>query len=138
MVIKSDKPIYALVEKHLRLNPQPVTCSALMEIDEIRTEALRAFGGEDRDVVVATRKMSNMLGFMWRRGILTRYPTPTTDTSFARFSYAMTEVKEAPVKPIPPARPRSVPPPKLPLTVKECEGGVEIELANFIIIVKQK
>lgn len=138
MVIKSDKPIYALVEKHMRLNPQPMTCSDLMEIDEIRTEAISQFGGENRDARLAANKLSNVLGFMWRRELLTRYPAPVTDTSFARYSYEWSKKEEPPVKPILPTPPRVGNSSKMPLTVTERDGGVEIELDRFVIFIKPK
>ena len=46
--IKSDRPIYGLIEKHLKANKQSMTCNAPMEIDEIRTAALDEFGGPER------------------------------------------------------------------------------------------
>ena len=87
MGIKSDRPIYGLIEKHLKVNKQPVTCNALMDIDEIRLEALNEFGEANQDLQLATNKMSDVLGFMWRRGVLTRFPAPRYGTSFARYSY---------------------------------------------------
>lgn len=89
MVIKSDKPIYELVEKHLKLNPKPMTCADLMEIDEVRTEALNEFGGVDRNMRLATNKLSDVLGFMWRRCLVTRFPSVSKGKS--RFAYQWTE-----------------------------------------------
>ena len=64
MGIKSDRPIYKIVERHLKTNNRPMTCNALMDIDEIRTAALDEFGGPDQDLRLATNKVSDMLGFM--------------------------------------------------------------------------
>lgn len=40
-VIRSDRPIHQLLEKHIKASEHPITCVKLMEIDEIREEALR-------------------------------------------------------------------------------------------------
>lgn len=58
-----------------------------MEIDEIRSEAVSEFGGPEGNVRQATNKVSDVLGFMWRRNLVVRYPAPKTETSFARYVY---------------------------------------------------
>ena len=76
MSIKSPKTIYNLIEKHLRLAESPTSCAQLMDIHEVRKAAIAEFGGPDDDVRFASNKLSDALGFMWRRGLLTRYPAP--------------------------------------------------------------
>lgn len=136
MGVKSDRPIYGLIEKHIKVNKQPMTCNALMEIDEIRTAALDEFGGPERSIQHATNKTSDMLGFMWRRGVLTRHPAPKDGISFARFSYIGNEAPDSDAKPIPPPPSPSVARHKL--NIQEISNGVEIELDGFIITVRRK
>lgn len=74
-----------------------------MDNPEIRKETLLEFGGKERDVRVATNKLSDTLGFMWRRGLLTRYPAPRGELSFARFAYSWaSNSKDEPAGPISP------------------------------------
>lgn len=87
MSIKSDKTIYQVLERHLREADGPLTCVDLMDRNDVRAEALKEFGGKERDVRQATNKLSDALGFMWRRGLLTRFPAPKGSHSLARFSY---------------------------------------------------
>lgn len=65
MSIRSNKDIYRILEKHLRYADEPMTCVDLMDIFEIEQEALKEFGEDKRH---ATNKLSDTLGFMWRRG----------------------------------------------------------------------
>lgn len=132
MGIKSDRTVYQMVEERLRKADKPMTCNELMDFNDIRQEMLNEFG----DVTTATNKLSDRLGFMWRRGVLTRYPAPRTSTSFARYAYGLTAVPEEP--PL-----KAVPPPiklktKSLLGVTEHDDCVEIEFEKFIIYVKPK
>jgi hypothetical protein len=136
VAIRSERTIYQLVETHLRKQDSPITCVDLMDIPEIRKEAVAEFGGPDKDVRVATNKLSDTLGFMWRRGLLTRYPAPQSERSLARFAYAWASTKSEPsTRPIPPPV-RSVG--KSAINIKEHEEGVEIEFDKFIIYIKPK
>ena len=65
--IRSDRGIYQLLEKHLRAAAYAMTCVNLMGINEIRKAAVEIYGGTDKDVRIATNKLSDVLGFMWRR-----------------------------------------------------------------------
>lgn len=62
--IRSERSIYQLLERYLREAPYSMTCVNLMDHAEIRREALKEYGGESRDVRVATNKISDLLGFM--------------------------------------------------------------------------
>jgi hypothetical protein len=136
MGIKSDRPIYGLIEKHLKANSQPMTCNALMEIDEVRVAAINEFGGPKQNVQLATNKLSDVLGFMWRRGVVTRYPAPKDGTTFARFCYEWAEKPVSDTKPIlPPPSPQTF---KKRLNIQEVPNGVEIELDGFVITVRRK
>lgn len=134
MAIRSDRPIYELVEKHLKLNPQPMTCTDLMEIEEVRTEALNEFGGVDRNVQHATNKLNDVLSFMRRRSLVIRYPSITKGK--ARFAYEWTKKEQVSVKPIKPLpAPSSA---KTPMQITERDGFVEIELDKFVITIRFK
>jgi hypothetical protein len=107
-----------------------------MDIPEIRKEAVAEFGGSSKDVRVATNKLSDALGFMWRRGLLTRYPAPRTDLSLARYAYSWAgDTSAEPSRPIPPPI-RSIG--KTAVSIKEHEEGVEIEFDKFIVYIKPK
>lgn len=136
MAIRSERTIYQLVEAHLKTLKAPITCVDLMDNQEIRNEALEEFGGKERDVRVATNKLSDTLGFMWRRGLLTRYPAPRSELSLARYAYSWAaDTKDAPARPIsPPVRSTG----KSALRITEHEEGIELEFDKFIIYVRPK
>jgi len=135
MSIRSEKTIYTLLEKHLRSAPYPMTCTNLMEISEIREQALDDFSGDTRDVRVATNKLSDTLGFMWRRGILTRFPSQEAN-SFARYAYIWDQQDDArPVEPIKPTQ-RKVGTSELKIT--ELDDGILIEMDKFTVMIKPK
>jgi len=71
MGIRSDKEIYQALEKRLRETPKPITCVDLMDDPEFRATAMAEYG---KDVRVATNKVSDALGLMWRRNLLVRFP----------------------------------------------------------------
>lgn len=134
MTIKSERPIYQLVSDHLEKVTEPVTCATLMENPAIRKEAVSEYGGPTRDVQLATNKLSDLLGFMWRRGLLTRYPAPRTETSFAKYAYTMAEVKEVEAKEIPPPARLT----KHGVIITEHAEGIEIELDKMTIFIRPK
>lgn len=136
MAIRSERDIYHKLEAHLRKAKSPMTVTDLMDIGEVREEALSEFGGRERDLRVATNKVSDTLGFMWRRGLLVRYPAPKGETSFARYSYEWAKEKERiPSSPIPPPS-RSFG--KTAVLVTEHPDCVEIEFDKFVILVRPK
>lgn len=136
MAIRSERTIYQLVETHLRKQDSPTTCVELMDNPEIRKEAVAEFGGHDKDVRVATNKLSDTLGFMWRRGLLTRFPAPQSERSFARYAYSWaSDAKASSTRPIsPPARSVG----KTSVSIKEHEEGVELEFDKFIVYIRPK
>jgi hypothetical protein len=130
--IKSDRTIYHLVENYLRKAKHPQTCVQLMEDADIRQEALDDFGD---DLQIATNKLSDVVGHMWRRGLLTRFPAPKTSTSFARYAYMLSEQKPEESSPIPPSvklKTKSI------VGIVEHDDCVEIEFEKFVIYVKVK
>lgn len=135
MAIKSDKSIYSMVEELLRRSDRPMTCKELMDNQEVRREAVDEWGGADKDVQLATNKLSDALGLMWRRGVLVRYPAPKDSLSFARYAYTLAEEDEKEVHAVPPpVKLKS----KMLVGVSEHDDCVEIEFEKFIIYVKPK
>lgn len=85
MSIRSIKEIYQLLEEQLRKSTKPMTCVDLMDIPEIRNEALAEYG---KDIRIATNKLSDALGLMRRRNLLVRYPAPRESNTLARYAYS--------------------------------------------------
>ena len=136
MVIRSDRTIYRLLEKKLRNTDTPLTCAKLMDDSKIREEALKEFGGPDRDVQQASNKLSDALGFMWRRGLLTRFPAGKDDRSMARYSYVWDKKEDA--RPIEPTPSPVVTKGKMGFLVNEYGDGVLIEFEKFVVWVRPK
>lgn len=134
MGIRSDKEIYQLVEERLRESDRPLTCVELMDTLEIRKEAVSEFGGPDEDVRLATNKLSDVLGFMWRRGLLIRYPAPADSRSMARYSYEWDKKLEKVTEPLSPPRRFS----KMAVGVTEHADCIEIEFDKFVVLIRPK
>lgn len=87
MQIRSDAPIYGILESHLKATAdKPMTVHDLWERADVREH------------VKSTEKLSDYLGLMWRRGLLQRWDVPST--SRARYGYTWKEVSVEPT-PIP-------------------------------------
>lgn len=135
MVIKSEKDIYNVLEKHLRAAAYPLTVTMLMDIEEVRKVALDELSS-DGDEREATNKLSDTLGFMWRRGLLTRFPAPKESNSFARFSYVWDQKENSrPVQETPIARASAG---KVGFTIAEIDDGVLLEFQKFTVMIKSK
>ena len=98
MRIKSTDSIYQVVEEALKNAKEPLTCVDLMNNPVVKNAALARFKA---DLQTSTNKLSDTLGFMWRRGLLQRY-TSVNPASMARFAYMLRERKDADVQPFPP------------------------------------
>ena len=72
MKIKSTDSIYQVIEEALNGVTTPQTCVDLMNNPVIRAAAMKRFNA---DLQLSTNKLSDTLGFMWRRGLLQRYPS---------------------------------------------------------------
>lgn len=124
MTIRSSKTVYQLIEKHLQDSAEPLTCVELMEFPDLRQAAFEEYGN---DIQLATNKVSDALGFMWRRDLLDRYRNADV-TSKARFAYKWSERK--------PSSPISSPSSKKPeMKITEKDGKVIIELNNITITI---
>lgn len=82
MAIRSTKEIYQVLERALKNSANPVTCVDLMDTPEVREAAVAEYG---KDIRTATNKVSDALGFMWRRNLLIRYPAPAGPSTLARW-----------------------------------------------------
>lgn len=134
--IRSADEIYKVVETALAENNDPQTCAALMERKDVRDAALARFGN---DLQIATNKLSDLLGFMWRRGTITRYPAPPNSTSMARYAYGAIKRDETtrPVVPIPPpTRSTGVTKPKFVITESDSEVTIDFEHVTLVIRTK--
>lgn len=134
MAIRSENEIYAVLERALRPAKQPLTCVELMEIPDVRRAAIDEFG---HDIQVATNKLSDTLGFMWRRDVLNRH-LATPDKGRARYAYSWRET--APVtspSPLPPA-PAASKRRKPVFTITESDSDVTIEFEDVVLIVRRK
>ena len=130
--IKSTAVIYDVVEAAMTGLVQPITVAELMEIPSVRTAAIEKFGA---DIQVSTNKLSDMLGFMWRRGVLERYPASSSIT-MARFAYMLKEAASTEPKAIPNAKPRPVS--NRILCTDLVDGSVQIDFEHFSIVVKPR
>ena len=133
-VIKSNDAIYAALETALSKISHPQTCAQLMERPEIRAAAITRF---DKDIQIATNKLSDTLGFMWRRGVLDRVPA-TDSRTMARFAYALKDTFSSFDKPIVYEKSSL---PKLgqhALSITEGDGEVILDFKQFTIIIKPK
>lgn len=131
MTIRSKDSIYLVVEKALKNAGKPMTAPELMDTAEVRKVAIARFGG---DIQTTINKLSDTLGFMWRRGVVVRYPS-ASPSSRVRYSYGLKEKTEAEVKPIlPPARPSRKP----IFNVVESDDAITFDFESFTLIVKRK
>ena len=130
MGIQSLSDIYSVVEHALRNAGEPVTCVALMERQDVREAALSEFGD---DVQVATNKLSDTLGFMWRRGLLDRFPAPRGNSTKARYAYMLKKEEPRKLSPLP--SPASKKP---TFTITESDADVTIEFDNVTLVVRRR
>jgi hypothetical protein len=126
-MIKSENDVYRVIENVLRESNDPMTCNDLWDKS-----------GELRDIAKdeGPNGVSDKLGFMWRKGLLVRYPAPRTSTSFARYAYTWKPEEPSNVVPIKaPDKPLVA---KRNIDVTETKDGIVIELDNITITVKTR
>lgn len=71
----SEKGLFQALEKILRDKGEPMDCVQLFEFPEVREYAATA------------NRVSDYLGGLWRKGLVTRLPSPGDGSSRARWSY---------------------------------------------------
>lgn len=133
MRIRDSFGIYHTLEQHLKQASHPLTCVDLFDVPEIRKFA------------DSPRRLSDYLGHMYRRGLLSREPAPKTVNSQARWGYYWknrSEVKDRAVETqkvmdavmASPTKVLSKP----NIEVTDHGGTVVIELPQLIITIRTK
>lgn len=132
-VIKSNEEIYAVLTEKLEKVSQPITCVDAMDNPEIRAAALRRWGA---DLPAATMKLSDHLGYMWRKGLLDRFNAPPT-TSMARHTYALKgrfSSYDTPIPYVPPVQTKN----KGDLEIIEKDGEIILNFEKFTVVIKPR
>ena len=132
-MIRSQNAIYERLEEAFDQADGPVTCVDLMEIPAVRAAAIDRWG---KDVQYATEKLSDTLGFMWRRHIIDRFSAPPNPRNKARWAYGKknVETKAEPVKYDPKVHTKN----KGTLEIIEQDGEVVLNFEQFTIVIKPK
>jgi hypothetical protein len=132
-LIKSDDVIYDAIDHALSNIKEPQIAPALMDNPEVRAAALAKFG---HDVQIATNKLSDTLGFMWKRGVIDRFAAPPS-RSTARWAYAKKGEFSDFQTPIPyqPSEPKLG---KHALAITEKDGEVVLDFQQFTIVIRPK
>ena len=132
-MIRSQNEIYEHLNEVFEKLKEPLTCVDLMEMPTVREAAIDRWG---KDIQEATEKLSDTLGFMWRRGILDRFPAPLNPKNKARYAYA----KKAVVNDIkavqyePKARTKN----HGDLEILERDGEVVLNFEKFTVVIRPK
>lgn len=124
MAVRSADEIYKVITKALTGATEPMTCSDLMNVPEVREEAIRRFSSDIQDT---TNKVSNLLGLMWRREVVEKHGIDRNDTR-ARFGYLLKKPKIGNTKIES----------KRKFEVREENGAIVIEFSDFVLTVKAK
>lgn len=121
----SEEGLYKALEQALRASKEPMDCTQLFDKPEIREHAASA------------NRVSDYLGNLWRRGVVTRLPNDGAHSK-ARWSY---QWKANPLSPKPEGAVDYVPRLLIdrPTVVITEEGKtIHIEMPNLTILIKQK
>ena len=131
-MIKSADEIYPVITEALEKATRVLTCADLMGHPTVFTAALGRWGN---DKARASEKLSDTLGFMWRKGVIDRFDAPPS-SSFARYAYALPGRfdNSGAVTKIAPALTKN----KGDMSIVERDGEVVIELKDFTIVIKPK
>lgn len=100
-----------------------------MDVPEIRAAAVARWG---KDIQDATERLSDTLGFMWRKGLIERYSVEVKPPGRSRFAYGR---KHLPVKEEPVPH-KIVTKTKGNLVITEKDGEVILQFDKFTIVVK--
>jgi len=126
--------IYQALRQHLEASDKPLTCVELFDYPDVKKLAADA------------NRVSDYLGHMYRRGLLSRVSAPKDDSSMARFAYSWKNPKaKAPVARI--MQPRLVvnnpssngaTPAKPNITVSEDGSETTVDLPHLTITFRVK
>ena len=126
-MIKSQRDIYQLIESVLKESDRPMTCNDVWDASGPIRELEHDRG---------PNAISDYMGFMWRKGLLVRFPAPRTSTSLARYAYQWKTEETHKVVALPGAAKPLVA--RQNITITETKTGVVIELDNVSITVRTK
>lgn len=132
-MIRSQSEIYEHLEAVFEKAEEPLTCVDLMERPEVRAAALSRWG---KDVQYATEKLSDTIAFMWRRGILERFPAPLNPRNKARWAYGKKDIVRD-TTPVP-YEPKTITRNKGDLEIIEKDGEVVLNFEKFTVVIKPK
>lgn len=127
--IKSGAEIYTVLEEVMGKIDKPLIVRELLDIPEIYTAVVNRWG---KDTQNSFNKFSDMLGFMYRRGLVDRYAAHSAN-SMARYAYQW-RVVDTPM----PKIVRSSLPNGHALTITEKDGEVILDFSQFTICIKPK
>lgn len=132
-LIKSTDGIYDAIDDALSNITVPQSAPSLMDNPAVRQAAMKKFGN---DIQIATNKLSDTLGFMWRRGVIDRFAAPP-DRSQARWAYAKKGDFSDYDTPIAyqPSEPKLG---KHALSITEKDGEVVLDFQQFTIVIRPK
>jgi len=80
--------------------------------------------------------LSDLLGFMWRRGLLHRYTAPFNQGSLARYAYGLKQAVPEEPKEITFSSP--TPSTKPTFTLVELDNGVQLDFKHFTVVIRSK
>lgn len=133
-MIRSDSDMYKYLDEVFEAAKGPLTCVDLMDNPNVRAEAINRWG---KDIQYATEKLSDMLGYMWKKNVLDRYPYAGTRTR-ARYCYTKKDapaVEEAePIPYVPQEKTKTKN--KGNMGIVEKDGELVITLKEFTIVIR--
>ena len=133
-VVRSEDQIYEVLFAAFEKIDRPLSCTELLEMPDVRAAAINRWG---KDIRNTSEKLSDTLGFLWRRGTLDRFTAPPLANSRARWAYAMKDrfvdydtpkVYKKPEKTKTPGD----------LEIVEKDGEVVITMKGFVITVRPR
>jgi hypothetical protein len=130
-MIRSQNEIYERLDEALEAATEPLTCVDLMENPGVREAAIERWG---KDIQYSTEKLSDTLGFMWRRELVERFNAPPNPRNKARWAYGKKKVVSDPHAV--PYEPKTKN--KGDLEIIEKDGEVVLNFEKFTIVIRPK
>lgn len=125
--MRSNDGLYPTLEKILRASPEPMDCQTLYDMPDVKQYA------------ASVNRVSDYLGGLWRKGLVTRQASPKADNSRARWAYAwkgqkgpkiFDEVAEEYIPRVIADRPS--------VLITEEGNVITLEFPNLVISIRQK
>jgi len=146
MKIKSDREIYTRIEDILRAQGStPATCTEIYDSHfdlhghiDLRKQTDGPMSAEERRRADIGR-LSDYMGHMWRRGLLTRHTSPGGGSNGqARYSYTLKECDHMPQRLPDPETLSHKTIRKQQIEITETDRGLIIELEDFQLLIRRK